>query len=500
MRLFGKNNKDGESPDDFEGDGAPEGDFTPNPSKAKAFFDHAQAVHDSTNYEYAMTLWLQGLRQDPTDVKALEKFHRSAMEFLPRNSKKGPTKEQLKNFTGKGPLERYLLALLNWGGRPLDWQAGTKAMETAVKLQLMEPARWIGAHFLPFLLEDRKAKKDAFVKMMDLFSEVEDWDRAVKVGDLACSMDPTDGKLSARVKNFAAQATIDQSGYSKTGEAGGFRENIRNLDSQRALEEDERLVKSEHTLERLIEKAKADFTERPADMGAITKYARLLRERGTPEDEKLAFKVLMHGFKTTKTYRFKVDAGDIRMRVARRNLRRIQKTAREEPDNAEKLAKYQAALQEVLKFEIEEFADRTRNYPTDLKLKYELGRRYFEAGEFDKAIEQLQVAQDAPGVATRAQHMLGQSFKAMGWNDEAESTLRRTLEGHENQGDETGLSIRYDLMTVLADRAQNDRDPDAAEEALKLASGIAIKQINFRDIRERREQIQELLRSIRSGS
>ena len=501
LRLFGKNKQDDDAgPDELEAESQVETSYTPNPTKARAFFDHARAVHDSTNYEYAMTLWLQGLRQDPTDLKALEAFHKSALEFLPRNPKKGPTKEQLKNFAGKGPLERYLLALLTWGARPLDWQAGVKAMEHAIKLNLTAPARWIGSHVLHWLSEDRKAKKDAFVRMMDLFASVEDWERAVKVGDQAASMDPTDGKLAARVKNFAAQATIDQSGYSRTGESGGYRENVRNLESQRTMEESERLVKTEATFERLIDAARADFESRPTDMGAITKYARLLRERATPEDEKLAYKVLMQGFKSTSVYRFRVDAGDIKMRVARRNLRRIQKAAQEDPADAEKQERSKAALREVLQFEIAEYTDRARNYPTDLKIKFELGRRHFEAGEYDKAIEQLQVAQDAPGIATRAQHMLGQSFLAMDWNNEAESTLRRTLEGYENPNDDLGLSIRYDLMNVLARRAERDSDPDAAEEALKLASGIAIKQINFRDIRERREQVQELLRSLRARS
>ncbi|MCA9311570.1 MAG: hypothetical protein KDA21_10220 [Phycisphaerales bacterium] len=496
MRFFGKNKDDGE-PEDQDTGSSGEPAFTPNPAKAQQFFDRAMAVHDSTNFEYAMTLWLQGMRWDPTDLKALESFHRSALDFLPRNPRKRPTKDQLSNFSGKGPLERYLLALLSWGANPLDWKEGVKAMELAVKLELLAPGKWIGAHVLHWLTEDKKARKDAYVRMMDLFAAVEDWDRAVKVGDIATSLDPTDGKLAARVKNFAAQATINQSGYSRTGESGGFRENIRNLESQRQLDESERVVKSEETFERLIEAAKTDFEARSSDMGAITKYARLLRERGTPEDEKLAYKVLMHGFKSTNAYRFRVDAGDIKMRVARRNLRRLEKAAAESPDDPEKAERLAEARSEVLKFEIAEFEDRARNYPTDLKIKYELGRRYFDSEQFDKAIEQLQVAQDAPGISTRVQHMLGQSFLQMGWNDEAESTLRRTLEGHENAGDDMGLALRYDLMNVLAARAERDRDPDAAEEALKLASGIAIKQINYRDIRERREQVQELLRTLR---
>ena len=498
LRIFGKNKQDADGPAGDEVSTSTSA-FEPNPRKAKAFFDHAQAVHDSTNYEYAMTLWIQGLRQHPTDMPALEHFFESGTQFMTTSAKKGPTKDQVKNFSGKGPLERYLSQLLQWGAKVNDWQAGVKAMEAAVKLDLKEPGRWIGRRALVFLVKDKKAKKDSYVKLMDLFGEVDDWECAVKCGDMAMQLDPTDGKLSARVKNFAAEATIDQSGYSKTGESGGFRENIKNLDDQRALEEGDRLVKTEDTQERLIERARADWETRPDDMGAITTYTRNLLERGTPQDEKLAYKVLMKGYESTGAYRFRERAGDIKMRVGRRNLRRIRKKLDAAPD-AEKETLYKQKLDEQLKFEVTEFEDRVRNYPTDLKVRYELGRRFFELKQYDQAVAHFQEAQDSPGISTKVQHLLGQCFQFMDWGDEAESTFRRALEGHENQNDELGLTLRYDLMQAIATRAEREKNIEAAEEALKLASGIAIKQLSFRDIRERRDEIQQMVRDIRAAN
>ena len=146
MALFGKKNKGDGEPEESSGDGEsaspePKGKakakgakpaFEPEPAKAQRFFEHARAMHESANYEYAMTLWLRGMRMDPTSVEPLEKFFDSAANFLAKNPKaKGPTKDQIKNFGGRGTLERYLTHLLNWGAKPQDWSTGFKAMEAA---------------------------------------------------------------------------------------------------------------------------------------------------------------------------------------------------------------------------------------------------------------------------------------------------------------------------------------------------------------------------------
>ncbi|MEM9082012.1 MAG: hypothetical protein AAGB34_00340, partial [Planctomycetota bacterium] len=87
MALFGKK-KSGDKPEDNGNKDSKKGKdqsvdknvpFEPNPTKAAAFFNHAQVAHDSTNYEYAMTLWVRGIAFDPTDLDAIEKFAASAL-------------------------------------------------------------------------------------------------------------------------------------------------------------------------------------------------------------------------------------------------------------------------------------------------------------------------------------------------------------------------------------------------------------------------------------
>jgi tetratricopeptide (TPR) repeat protein len=477
------------------------GAIRPEPDKARRFFDRAQTVHDTGNYEYAMTLWLQGLRMDPTSLAGLESFMKSGGEFLSTTKKsKGPTKDQIAAVSAKSPVEKYLRALLEWGARPLEWQYALKAMEVAARMGLNEAAYWIGERALGLAGQDPKAKKDSFVQMLNLFEKIGGIDRAVVAGDLACRLDPTDGPLIGRVRNLSAQAAMNKGGYEKTGQAGGFRENVRNLDAQKERDEEERLVKSEDVQERNIERAKADYASRPTDDAAITKLARFLLERARPEDEKLAFQILSKGFETNQNYRFKMQAGDIKLRVGRRKLRALKTELEKDPTDTARQEQYNRAARQLLDEEIKEFEERVAAYPTDLNLRLELGRRHLEAGDYEKAIEHFQHARGSPQMLNKALMGLAQAFERLGWIDEAESTYREAVERHENPNDELGAELRYGLMSTLERKARENRDFSAAEEAFKLASSIAMQRIGFRDIRDRRTALQELVKTLRDGN
>lgn len=501
ISLFGK--KGQSSGDEGGGDdgatGASNSQWSPQPEKAQVFFDRARTVHDTANYEYAMTLWLQGLRLDPSNMTALEAFFDSAANFNAKQEKsRGPTKDQIGAIEKKGPIDKYLVNILHWGTKPTtDWQAGLRAMEEAAKFDLNEPGYWIGEKVMNIAMNDPKAKKDHFLKMMELFRKIGAPDLAVRSGERALQMDPRDAKLVNTIRNLSAEATMSRGGYSKTGQEGGFRANIRDQGKQQDLVDSDQVIKTEAAMERLIAAAADDYKSRPTDPNAIQKLGKLLLERGTADDEKTVIKLYLKGHKETQSYRFKALAGDIQMRIARRRLRALEQKVRADPDNAQLREQFEKGQRQVLEFERDEFTERVANYPTDLKLKFELGLRYFQLGEYEEAIQQFQLAQGASGIGTIVLSYLGRCFEALGWVDEAEGTFRRAIEEHGSDADDTATELRYGLMKSLQSKAEQQRDLQAADEAFRLASGIAIKQINYRDVRDRRTVLQELVKQLR---
>jgi tetratricopeptide (TPR) repeat protein len=346
---------------------------------------------------------------------------------------------------------------------------------------------------------EKKPRKDLFLKLMEAFSKVQAFDRAVKAGEQAVKMDPLDGKLAAEVRNLAAQATMSQGGYDLAGQAGGFRANIRDAEKQRQLEEQERIVKTEETIDRLVRTAEEDYLKRPEDPHATTLYVKRLTERGRPEDLKRARVVLKKAYETTKQFRFREMDGDLKLRLARNEVGKYREAAEKEPGNAQAQRNYQAAQQQFLKMETDEYRLRVDNYPTDLGLKFELGRRLFETGDIDNAIPLFQESQNEAKRRVESQNMLAQAFLRIDYTDEAIHTFRSAIESHKVGGDETGMALKYGLMTALQAKAEKERELSAAEEADKLASSIATQQFNYRDIRQRRDALKKLILELKRG-
>ena len=469
-----------------------------SPDKARRFWEHARTADQTANYEYALQLWLRGLRFDPTDMTALESFVRSALEFnQSKNGKKGPSRETIREFSGRDGVNPYLSALLTWATKPRDTAAIVRAAKAGAKLKIDEPTFWLAERAQTILRAESKPRKSLCTQLMAVFAELDAFEKAVQCGEMAVLLDPTDGQLAASVKNLAAQAAMASGGYDEAGQEGGFRRNIRDLDRQRQLEDEDRIVKTDETIERMIKKVEHNLKLNPDDMPSLLKLVDLLKQRMAAGDEKRAFDLLNQAHARTKEFRFRQGAGEIKIRAARRKLVAKKETADAAPDDQQAQHAYKALADEFVTLEIAEYRLRIENYPTDLKLKFGLGKLFFAQGEHEDAIAMFQESQNESRHRVASRSFLGRSFLAIGWIDEAVQTLRDAMDVHKVHSDDTGLELRYFLLTALQMKAEQDRDLAAAEEADKLSSAIAIQQISYRDIRDRRDAIKTLILSLR---
>ncbi len=506
VALFGKKKKGDEGEAEGSADAEVEqldvGTLQVQPDKARQFFDRAKAIEQTGQNEYALTLWIGGLRLDPNHEPAMEKVVGLASLVSQKNKGK-PTKDSLAATQGGKAehkvINKWLDALVRWGAKLNDPIAAVRACELAGKLSLGEQTYWIGEKALRIALNDKKPSKELLVKLMDAFSKVGAFDLAVQAGDAAVRLDPADGPLSAEVRNMSAQATMSRGGFDQTGEKGGFRANVKDADKQRQLEEGERLVKTDEVKDRLVNEAEKQFQERPDDMPSMQQLVRRLLERGRPEDEERAKKLLMRAYEQTKQFGFRLEAGKIHLRIAARTLEQYRLNAEAKPDDAAAVGKYKEARTKFLQMEVSELKATVAEYPTDLRYKYELGRRYYSLELYNEAIPLLQDAASDSKVRARALGMLARSFKEIDFVDEAVQTFRDAVEAHPIPDDETGMDLRYGLMESLRAKAEEEQELEAAKEAEKIASSIAIKQIDFRDIRDQRVSLKELVRTLRDS-
>ncbi len=470
-----------------------------SPEKAERFFSVARNRHEVGSFDYAANMWLQGLRFDPNNLNAVKGFFSSVSGHVSATGAKSATKDLEAAVSGRTPVHKYLANLLAWSFDQFTPEKGVKAAVSAADLGLREVALYLLPTAAKLSLKSERPRKEHLVKIMEASEKVEDFDTALAAGDAAVRMDIGDGKLAAHVKSLAAQSTMNKGGYSQTGESGGFRSNVRNLDQQRQLEEGDRIVKSESALDRIIADSRKVLQATPGDKPTLTKLAKALEERGTPKDEEEAHAINMKAFADTQEYRFRVEAGRLRMKQGRRKLREL-KAAMEA--NAGDPAARQAYLDQdkaQVQLELTEFEGMVAAYPTNLQAKYELGLRYLAAGRQTDAIGQLQQAKTDGKLKFKATLSLGLAFLAIDWLDEAVETLRGAVAEYPDGNDETGLELRYELMIALKKKGASNREQASVEEADKLASAIGMQNIGYKDIRDQRTQIKALLAELKAG-
>ena len=108
----------------------------------------------------------------------------------------------------------------------------------------------------------------------------------------------------------------------------------------------------------------------------------------------------------------------------------------------------------------------------------------------------FQKAKDEPKLRAAAGHLLGRCFAHEQWHSEAADEYRDVLAKIDATEADRELEVRYDLMLTLIELARNESSAEHAREALEICSGIARQDITYRDIRDKRREIDELARSL----
>jgi len=108
----------------------------------------------------------------------------------------------------------------------------------------------------------------------------------------------------------------------------------------------------------------------------------------------------------------------------------------------------------------------------------------------------FQAAKDDPKLKVNSAWMLGRCFSKEGWHTEAVGEFREALAALDSTQSEKELEIKYDLMLALMELAKLEKSGAHAKEAADICSAIVRKNIGFRDVRARRKEVDELVRTL----
>ena len=184
--------------------------------------------------------------------------------------------------------------------------------------------------------------------------------------------------------------------------------------------------------------------------------------------------MLAKAHRDSGAYRFKQRIDDVKIRQIRRRYNKLHGAGDKEQATQ--------AARELRAFELKSYAERAANYPTDMTVKFELGRRQLTAGKIDDAIASLQQAQRNPKRRNRALNYLGQAFAKKDWHNEAVDTYKKALDFEPPE--ELRKEILYNMGLSLKSMGE-------MAEALEHFSEVAQMDYNFRDVRDQIEQLRK---------
>ncbi|MDP6634135.1 MAG: hypothetical protein QGG42_04515 [Phycisphaerae bacterium] len=449
----------------------------PEPTKAgkgKAFFERAEQVAETGNWDFAIELYVEGLKREPGNIdQGHQRLREVALKRKVQGGKGPGIGDKFKHRLGKDPEMNLANAAFLLAKEPGSAQFMNQMRQAAVKLELNEVIKWV----CDILLESQRQAKKSNVKLLMMLTEnytgIEEYIQAIQACELARKSMPDDAVIQQTLSDLSAKYTMHKGKY---GEEGDFSEKVVDLKGQQELAQKDHIVQSEDFLLQDIEKTRAEYLASPDVPGKVNAFVDALLKIPDEAYEGEAVDVLTKANLDSGAYQYKLRIGDIKIRQMTRRYRKLVQ------DGDKEAAKNQLRAQ--LKFELDEFKERSINYPTDLTLKYELGRRQYLAGAYDDAIASLQQAQRDPRRHLSAMSFLGQAFEAKGWMREASETYTRALETEMTE--DRAKELRYNLGGVLEKMGQ-------LVPAREQFSAVAQADYNYKDVRQRLDSINKAI-------
>ncbi len=302
---------------------------------------------------------------------------------------------------------------------------------------------------LEILVNNSPKDRDIAVKFANALADSGEVVRAEKILTELSRSFPADNDLAQALKNISARRTMDKGGYEALADgSGSYRDILKDKEEAKALEQENRQVKSEDTVQKLID-------EREARLKADPKNLKTLRDLAELYTQKKQFDRALGYYEQIKASEGGSDPS-LDRGIAETMLRKFDHQVSEldptAPDYAEKSARIQAEKQA---FQLAEVQKRAERFPTDLQIRFELGQLYFQLGKIGEAIKELQRAQANPHRRIQAMSYLGQCFARRGINDLAATTLQNAIK-EKPVFDEEKKELVYILGCLLEKMGKRD--------------------------------------------
>jgi tetratricopeptide (TPR) repeat protein len=442
-------------------------------AKAKAFFNKANKVAETKNFDYAIDMYLQGLRYTPD---ALMEGHlplaELALQRQSSGSKKPSMMERVKRLGGKTPLEQMLNAEYLFTKDPDHLPYAEAMLKAAIAGGYDKTAGWIANVIFQAANASQNPSAHTYILLKDSYKTLGQFDKAIAAIQRAARLRPDDGALADEFKNLSAELTMARGKYDGQGD---FRKSIKDRESQEKLQAQASVIKTEDYRVKAVEDARRKIAQNPDLPANIFELADALSGLETDQAENDAIALLESTYKSRNDFSFKRRAGLLRIKQLKRKIRKAKAALATNADDAESKTKLEQLSAQLNSTELEHFRLCVENYPTDLGVKYEYALRLLRNEQYNEAIPLFQEAQKDPRRKIAALNKIGFCFSMKGWLADAIDVYTQAIESYEIKNDATGKDLRYNLARAYEQQGQTDK-------ALEIYRKIAQSDFYYKDV------------------
>ena len=457
-------------------------------AQAENFFSRAKEIATKGNHEYAIQMCFEGLRRNPDAQQAHQLLLEQALRRQAAGGKKTGLLASLKlklTRTGqstqlfsrggqKDPVDELMAAEAVWAKDPMNLDLVDGVLEKMISAGCLASANWLATWLSEANARPEKPDGQRFSMLADVFARLSEPDKAVEVCRRAVSVLPDDTRMAAKLNNMLALQTMRKGKYDDEG----FRQSLQNREEQDELQQAQTISRRTSVADDKIAQARKSLQEDPTQSSKIMVLVDALLLKDDEESDREAIDVLQKAHRQSGAYRFSQRAGEVQLRANRRQARALRAEVQAQPDNEDLGRAYKQMLKEHLEAELAHFQDSAKHYPTDMRLRYEMGRRFLQLARYDEAIPALQDGQRDPKNHLKALSMLGQCFYKKQWYSDAIDVYLRALESPETLAGDINKELQYHLGRAYEDAGE-------LEKAAKAYSTVAQIDFLYKDVKDR---------------
>ena len=406
-----------------------------------------------------------------------------------RQAQQRATKGKAKGLGGL--LSKITSIPLTMGSESKIKKDPAKAIESAEQILNANPENVAGHKILAAAAEELKLYSTAVFAyesvrqidpkntenikaLMSVYIQTGQSEEAIRIGEAAYRANPADDEVQALIKKASVEQTMEKGRWE---EDKSFRDKLKDEDESQKLEQAGRAKTGESGLRALIEEAKKGVEAEPDNMNFYREIASNYRKL---EDYDSALEWV------GKARQLEAGRADVNLERLVGTLKRekmqkailvVEKRLESNPQDASAQAELEKLRAEERAFRLEQCEGLVQRYPNEYSYRYELGELYFEDGETDKAIKELQMALRSPKVRVGALILLGKAYLAKGFHDlaaEQLTTAKSEIPGMTDQ--------KKDVLYELGSAYEQQGDMDKAMVEFKALYGA---DISYRDVAQK---------------